>query len=87
MSQKLEEELKALLIDALMLEDVQVGDIDSTAALFGSGLGLDSIDALELAMAIDKQYGIRIKADDDENKAIFASIKSLTDYVARNLEQ
>ncbi|MFK7989418.1 MAG: phosphopantetheine-binding protein [Sandaracinaceae bacterium] len=87
MSQKLEEELKALLIDALMLEDVAVGDIDSETALFGSGLGLDSIDALELAMAIDKQYGVRIKADDEENKAIFENIKSLTDFVARNLPQ
>lgn len=87
MSQKLEEELKALLIDALMLEDVAVGDIDSSAALFGAGLGLDSIDALELAMAIDKQYGVRIKADDEENKAIFKNIKSLTEFVARNLEQ
>lgn len=87
MNQELEDELKVLLIDALMLEDVEVSDIDSGAALFGSGLGLDSIDALELAMAIDKQYGVRIKADDEENNVIFSNVKSLTEYVARHLDK
>lgn len=87
MSRELEEELKALLIDALMLEDVEVADIDSDGALFGAGLGLDSIDALELAMAIEKRFGVRIKADDQENEAIFRSVKTLADHVARSLDR
>ena len=59
----LEKELKELIIEALMLEDMSVDDITDEEPLFVEGLGLDSIDALELAMAIDKRYGVRIKAD------------------------
>lgn len=81
MSQKLEAELKELIVDALMLEDTRAHDIDSDQALFAEGLGLDSIDALELAMAIDKKYGVRIKADDEVNRQIFANVKSLAEYV------
>ena len=61
--QQLEHELKELIIDALMLEDVGVEDIGSEERLFVEGLGLDSIDALELAMAIHKKYGVRTDAD------------------------
>jgi len=78
----LERELKELIIEALMLEDVGVDDIDSGQPLFGDGLGLDSIDALELAMAIDKRYGVRIKADDSDNEAIFSSVSTLASFVA-----
>jgi len=78
----LERELKELIIEALMLEDVGVDDIDSAQPLFGDGLGLDSIDALELAMAIDKRYSVRIKADDGDNEAIFSSVSSLAAFVA-----
>jgi len=80
----LENELKELIIEALMLEDVAIGDIDSDEPLFVEGLGLDSIDALELAMAIDKRYGVRIKADDEQNKQIFANVKSLASYVGQH---
>ncbi|MEO8214817.1 MAG: phosphopantetheine-binding protein, partial [Myxococcales bacterium] len=57
MTTDIEAELKALIVEALMLEDVTPADIDSEAAIFGDGLGLDSIDALELALAINKRYG------------------------------
>jgi len=82
----LEQELKELIIEALLLEDTTAGDIDSAEPLFGGGegLGLDSIDALELAMAIDKKYGVRIKADDEQNQKIFTSVKTLAAYVAEN---
>jgi acyl carrier protein len=81
---ELEQELKELIIDALMLENVAAADIDSEEPLFVEGLGLDSIDALELAMAIDKKYGVRIKADDEQNRKIFASVKSLAAYVGQH---
>ena len=80
----LEAELKTLIIEALMLEDVTADAIDSEAPLFGDGggLGLDSIDALELAMAVHKRFGVRTDADDDANDAIFASVRSLARHVA-----
>lgn len=81
----LETELKALIVEALMLEDVSASDIDSTAPLFGegdNGLGLDSIDVLELAMALNKRYGVRTKADDDRNREIFFSVRNLAAFVA-----
>ena len=84
MAEGLENELKELIIDALMLEDVSVDDIESEEPLFVEGLGLDSIDALELAMAIDKKYGVRIKADDEENKRIFSNVRSLAEYVGQH---
>lgn len=84
MAEGLENELKELIIDALMLEDVSVDDIESEDPLFVEGLGLDSIDALELAMAIDKKYGVRIKADDEENKTIFSNVRSLAEYVGQH---
>ncbi len=79
----IETELKALIVDALMLEDVSPADIDSDAALFGEGLGLDSIDALELALAISKRFGVRIKSDDERNREIFRSVRNLAAFVAR----
>lgn len=78
----LETEIKELIVEALMLDDVKPADIDSAAPLFVEGLGLDSIDALELAMAIDKRFGVRIRADDEANKQIFASVKNLAVFVA-----
>ncbi len=80
----LEQEIKTLIVDALMLDDVAPESIDSDAPLFGSGLGLDSIDALELAMALDKKYGIRLRADDEGNKQIFSSVRALATFVAAN---
>ena len=79
----LEDELKHLIVNALTLEDVKAVDIDSTAPLFVSGLGLDSIDALELAMAIEKRYGVRFVADDAKNEQIFSSVRSLAEHIER----
>ncbi|GAB4259668.1 MAG: phosphopantetheine-binding protein [Methylomicrobium sp.] len=78
----LENELKQLIIDALDLEDITVDDIDSDEALFNEGLGLDSIDALELGLAIRKKYNIRIDAEKDEVEKIFASVAKLAEFIA-----
>ena len=82
--QKLEQELKALIIESLALEDVTPEDIDSEAALFVEGLGLDSIDALELAMALEERYGVKIGDDPDENQRIIASVRNLASFVLEN---
>jgi acyl carrier protein len=78
----LEREIKQLIIDALMLEDRTADEIDAAAPLFGEGgLGLDSIDVLELAMALHKRYGVKTKGDDTRNREIFASVRSLAAFV------
>jgi acyl carrier protein len=77
----LESELKALIIDALKLEDIKPDDIDSEEMLFGAGLGLDSIDALELGVALRKRYGLKIETITDEVKAHFANVRSLAAFV------
>jgi len=82
--EELEGEIKGLIIETLMLEDVTTAEIDSDAPLFNAGLGLDSIDALDLAMAIEERYGVRGSQDPDENVRHFASVKSLADFVAAN---
>ena len=82
MNQDLEKQLKEVIVESLMLEDVSPEDIDSEEALFVEGLGLDSIDALELAIAIDKKFGVRIKPDDEDTRKIFASVRSLASYLA-----
>jgi acyl carrier protein len=79
----LENEIKQLIIDALMLEDITAGDIDAEAPLFIEGLGLDSIDALELAMALQERFGVQIQDDPDENREIFASVRSLAEFVSQ----
>jgi acyl carrier protein len=78
----LEFELKKLIIDSLALEDVTPEEVDSEAALFVEGLGLDSIDALELAMALEERYGVKIVDDPEENQKIFASVRSLAEFVS-----
>ena len=80
---ELEHELKQLIIDTLNLETTPE-KIVSDAPLFVEGLGLDSIDALELALAIKKRYGVRTKANDAENRKIFASVRSLAAHIAAN---
>lgn len=77
----LERDIKALIIEALKLEDIQPDDIDSNEMLFGTGLGLDSIDALELGVALRKHYGLKIETITDEVKAHFASVRSLAAFV------
>ncbi len=84
MSAELVEEVKELIVDALMLEDVKAGEIEPDAPLFVEGLGLDSIDALELAIAIDKRYGVKIDAETEDTKAIFASARSLASHIAEH---
>jgi len=78
------EELKALLISELNLEDITPDDIETSAPLFREGLGLDSIDALELAVVLDKKYGIKIKSSDERNKEIFSSVNMLADFITEN---
>ncbi|MCL7422801.1 MAG: phosphopantetheine-binding protein [Methylobacter sp.] len=77
----MENELKQLIIDALDLEDISVDDIDSHEPLFNTGLGLDSIDALELGLAIRKKYDVKIDAEKDDVAKIFASVSSLAAYI------
>ncbi len=80
----LEQEIKELIIEALMLEDVTPAEIESDAALFVDGLGLDSIDALELAMALEERYGVKIGDDPEQNQRIFASVRQLAAFVSEN---
>ena len=73
--------VKEMLVESLMLR-VQPGEIGDETPLFSpEGLALDSIDALELALEISKRYGVQLKADDEDNKRIFASLRSLSDFV------
>jgi acyl carrier protein len=76
-----QKELAGLIVSALNLEGVDPGTIDPDAPLFGTGLGLDSIDALELALEISKRYGVQLKAEDEDNKRIFASLRAFSAYV------
>ncbi len=80
---ELREELKEKIIEQLSLEDVEVSEIGDDDSLFGDGLGLDSIDALELIVLLEKDYGIKLK-DPKEGKAIFESIGVMADYIAKN---
>ena len=80
-SPDLEREVKQLIIDSLSLEDIEPEDIDSEEPLFGDGLGLDSIDALELGIALQKTYNIKLEEGAEENKNHFSSIHSLVAFV------
>ena len=79
--QELEEEIKALIIESLNLEDVAAADIEIDAPLFVEGLGLDSIDALELGLALQRRYGIVI-SDSETGREHFASVRRLAQFVA-----
>ena len=79
-----EKEVADLIVEALNLEDVDASEIDPEEPLFGDGLGLDSIDALELALAITQKYSVQLKADDANVKEVFSSLRSLSAYVAEH---
>lgn len=86
-SEPLENEIKKLIIELLSLEDVTPADIEPEAALFVDGLGLDSIDALEIAMALEERYGVKIGEDPEQNQQIFASVRKLAAFVSENRVQ
>lgn len=73
-----------LLVDALNLEDMEAEEIDPEEQLFGDGLGLDSIDALEISLAISKEYGVQIKAEDEGTREAFETLRSLTAFVEKH---
>jgi acyl carrier protein len=79
-----ERELAELLVESLNLDGVEPSGIDPEAPLFGAGLGLDSIDALELALAISKKYGFQLRSDNDDNRRIFASLRALSAHVEQH---
>ncbi|OWT76836.1 MULTISPECIES: phosphopantetheine-binding protein [unclassified Achromobacter] len=79
---QLENEIKALVIEALGLEDITPADIDNDAELFGDGLGLDSVDALELGLALQKRYGITIDPETRNMRGHFATITNLSEFVS-----
>jgi acyl carrier protein len=78
---ELETEIKQLIINSLNLEDLTLEDIKTDEPLFVDGLGLDSIDALELGVALQKKYNIKLKAQDDGVKEHFYSVKTLADFI------
>lgn len=86
MATQTESELKMaqLLVDALNLEDMEAEEIDPEDQLFGDGLGLDSIDALEISLAISKEYGVQIKAEDEGTREAFKTLRNLTAFVEEN---
>ncbi|HEY7319970.1 MAG TPA: phosphopantetheine-binding protein [Candidatus Binatia bacterium] len=79
-----EDEVKQLIIEVLQLEDITPAEIDSDEPLFGNGLGLDSIDALELGVALHKRYGISLSGDAEEVRRHFSSVRSLAAMIARH---
>jgi acyl carrier protein len=79
-----ERQMAQLIIESLNLQDTSPDDIDPEAPLFGTGLSLDSIDALELAVAIAGNYGVHLKAEDEETQRVFSSLRALTKHVEAN---
>jgi acyl carrier protein len=79
-----EKEVAQLIIDTLNLEDIEADEIDPEEALFREGLGLDSIDALELALGISRRYGFQLRSDDENNARIFSSLRALTAHIEQH---
>jgi acyl carrier protein len=74
--------LAALIVEGLNLEDVRPEDVDLHAPLFGDGLDLDSLDMLEISLLVQQRYDVKLKADDPDNQAIFASLQSLAEHIS-----
>ena len=83
-AEALHDELKTLIVEALELEDVTPTEIETDALLFGGGLELDSIDALEIAMVLEERYGVTIGDDPELNERIFMSVRTLADFVSES---
>ena len=82
-----EQEVGSMIIETLNLNDVAVDDIDPEQPLFRDGLGLDSIDALELSLAISRRYGVQIKTENTDVAQVFASMRSLSEYIRVNRQR
>ena len=76
-----EQEIATLLVEVLDLEDINAGEIDPAEPLFGEGLGLDSIDALEIALAISQRYGVQMKAEEEQTREAFANLQKLCEFI------
>ena len=76
-----EQELAQLIVESLNLDGVSPGEIDPEARLFGEGLGLDSLDMLELSMSVEQKFGVKLRSDDPDNARIFASLRSLSQHI------
>jgi len=83
MNMELEEQIKHLIINSLELEDISIDDIADDEPLFGEGLGLDSIDALELGMALKKEFDLNLSKNKEENRKYFYSVKTIADFVRK----
>lgn len=81
---KNELEVAELIVEALNLEDIKAEEIEPDALLFREGLGLDSIDALEIAMAISQKYGFQLRSDDPDNATIFSTLRQLSQHIEKN---
>ena len=79
---ELQRDVAELLVECLNLEDISAEEIDPDAPLFGDGLGMDSIDVLEVALSVGKKYGVQLKADSPDNNRIFGSLRQLSDHIA-----
>ena len=80
-----EQELAQLIVTSLNLDEVSPADIVPEARLFGEGLGLDSLDMLELSMAVEQKYGVKLRSDDPDNPKIFASLRNLSQHIQSHL--
>jgi acyl carrier protein len=79
--QENERELARLIVEALKLEGVTADQIEPEAPLFGAGLGLDSLDMLEISMAVEQRYGVKLRSDDPNNEQVFASLRNLCRHI------
>jgi acyl carrier protein len=82
-----EHELAELIVSSLNLDHIKAEDIDPESALFGGDLGLDSIDALELALAVSKRFGCQLRSDNADNKRVFASLRALSAHIQQHRAQ